>query len=372
MSLLSGVRIIEIGTTITAPLAAMLLADFGADVVKVERPEGDPFRAFRGGSYSPQFIAYNRNKRSVVIDLSAETGRESLESLLADADVLIDNLRPSVLPRLGLAPEALRARFPRLIHCSITGFGAVGPKRDRPAFDAVAQAISGLGSLFFDPADPRVVGPTISDNVTGMYAALGILGALYERERTGTGRRLEINMLESSMAFVPDAFSLATQLNVRPTPQSRAASSQSFVFRCADGGMIAIHLSSLEKFWIAMTKAIEANELASDLRFATRMDRLTNYAELNRLLAAYFIQRPLAAWVDLLDAADVPNAAVNDIVDAMNDPQVQALSTMFTVTGTGGESLTMVHSPLHVDGARITPANPPPQLGEHTVQTLTV
>jgi crotonobetainyl-CoA:carnitine CoA-transferase CaiB-like acyl-CoA transferase len=370
MTMLEGVRVLELGTTITAPLAAMLLADLGADVIKIERPEGDPFRSFRGGKYSPHFIAFNRNKRSVVLDLTQPSERHKLHELLATADVLIDNVRPNVLPRVGLEPALLRERFPRLIHCSITGFGASGPYRDRPAFDAVAQALSGMSSLFLNPENPDVTGPTISDNVTGMYAAYGILGALFERQRTGAGRRLEVNMLEASMAFIPDAFANVQQLGLAIDTHTRVASSQSYAFRCGDGKLVAIHMSSIEKFWLGLVDVLEAPELRTDPRFTGRMDRLDNYLTLRALLAERFAMRPRAEWIGRLEAADVPYAAVNSITEVLDDPQIAALGTRYTTTHPTEGTIAALHSPLHVDGTRITPQRPPPTLGEHTAELL--
>jgi formyl-CoA transferase len=366
VTMLAGIRVIELGTTITAPLAAMLLADLGADVVKVERPEGDPFRNFRGTKYGPQFAAYNRGKRSVTIDLGVDDGRAQLESLLAGADVLIDNVRPGVLDRLGFEPVALHARYPQLIHCSITGFGATGPDRDRPAFDGVAQAVSGISSLFLDPDLPRVTGPTVSDNVTGMYACYGVLGALFERARTGRARRLEVNMLEASIAFVPDAFASVTQLGMSIDSLTRVSASQSYAFRCADGRLLAIHLSSLEKFWLALTEALEAPELAADARFRQRMNRVDHYEVLRDELERRFAQRPRAAWLERLANADVPAAPVNTIAEAKANPQTVALGTFGTVTHREHGELTIVHNPVHADGQRLTSTLPPPALGEHT------
>jgi crotonobetainyl-CoA:carnitine CoA-transferase CaiB-like acyl-CoA transferase len=368
--MLHGVRVIDVGTTITAPLAAMLLADLGADVIKVERPEGDPFRSFRGGKYGPHFAAYNRGKRSVVIDLTTDTGQTEMADIVAGADVLIDNFRPGVLHRLGLAPDALRVRNPRLIHCSITGFGATGPDRDRPAYDGVAQAISGISSLFLDPNEPKVAGPTISDNVTGMYAAYGIVGALFERERTGAGRRLEVNMLEASMAFIPDAFTSVTQLGMHVDPYTRTAASQSYAFRCADGLLVAIHLSSLEKFWTGLLAALHAMELGSDPRFAERMGRVNNYLVLRDELQARFIRRPRGEWLERLRAADIPFAAVNTIEQTIAEPQIAALGSFGTFVHPSEGALTFIHSPILVDGERITAPLPPPVLGEHTAELL--
>jgi crotonobetainyl-CoA:carnitine CoA-transferase CaiB-like acyl-CoA transferase len=192
---LRGVRVVELSTVITAPLTGLMLADLGADVLKVEPPQGDPFRSFRGGHYSPNFVAYNRGKRSMKLDLRTAAGRSILLELLAAADVLLENYRPGIMERLGLAQDVLTAANPRLIHCSITGFGESGPYSARPAYDNVAVALSGVLSLQLDPEHPQSSGPTIADNATGMYAAYGILGALYERERSGRGRRIDVNML---------------------------------------------------------------------------------------------------------------------------------------------------------------------------------
>lgn len=210
---LDGTLVIELGTMITAPLAGMMLADLGARVIKIEHPKGgDPFRAYRGDLYSPHFAAYNRNKESVQLDLQSAQGQDALHKLVARADVLIDNYRPGVLDRLRLDDAMLTKLNPGLVHCSITGFGCDGPYRDRPAYDSVGIALSGLASLLLDPADPNAAGPTIADNVTGMYACYGILGALVNKGRTGKGAKVETNMLKSSIAFIPDTFANFTRL----------------------------------------------------------------------------------------------------------------------------------------------------------------
>src|SRR5580704_8594593 len=186
---LDGVRVLELGTMITAPYAAMLLAELGATVIKVENPEsGDPFRATGGGRYGANFIAYNHGKRSLALDLKTPAGQQIFRKLLEQSDVLVENYRGGVMDKFGFGAEAIRVINPRLIHCSITGFGSDGPYRDRPAYDAVASALSGIYALAVEPDDPKLVGVTISDNVTGMYAANGVLGALYERERLHAGR----------------------------------------------------------------------------------------------------------------------------------------------------------------------------------------
>jgi formyl-CoA transferase len=368
---LKGIRIIELGTMITAPLAGMILADLGADVVKVERPDGgDPFRSFRGGLYSPHFIAFNRNKRSVALDLQSEPGKASLRALLATADVLIDNYRSGVMDRLGFSAEVIQRDYPKLIWCSITGFGADGPFAARPAYDAVAGALAGLASVMLDPETPQASGPTISDNVTGMYAAHGILGALYEREKTGKGRRIETNMLEAAVSFVPDAFSNFTHLKIDNKPRTRVASSQSYAFRCADGKLLALHLSSPQKFWESLVDVIGRPELKADERFATRDGRVRNYAILEKELAVSIAGQDRAHWMAKLDKADVPFAPVQTVPEVLDDPQIKHLETFYTQDHPTEGPLTLIHRPILIDGSRDIVSRPPPTLGEHTDEVL--
>lgn len=371
MSLLDGVRVVELGSAITAPLAAMLLADLGADVVKVEPPGGDQFRGGAGVKYGPTFIAYNRNKRGIVLDLATEADRAMLERLIADADVFIDNFRPGVLERLGLAPARLAGAYPRLIHCSITGFGTEGPWANRPAFDTVGQALSGMASLFLDPAAPQPVGPTISDNVTGMYACYGVLGALVERQRTGRGRRIEVNMLEATMAFMGDAFHNHTRTGRNVGRLSRVSGSLSFAFRCADQRLVVIHLSTPEKFWQGLVAAVELPALIADPRFGNHAERRANYPALRALLAERFLAHTAAEWERILAAHDVPSAPVLDVAAAMASAQTAALDSIFSVSHPSEGVIRGIHSPLRIDGERPRGTlTPPPTVGEHTEDVL--
>jgi formyl-CoA transferase len=369
--MLEGIRVIDLGAFITAPLAGMMLGDLGADVIKVEPPDGDPFRRGHGGTYGATFIAYNRNKRSLVLDLATATGRAALAQLVARADVLVDNFRPGVLERLGLDPAALAARHPRLVHCSITGFGTTGPYRDRPAFDAVGQALSGIAGLFVDPDEPHCVGPTITDNVTGMYACYGILGALVERGRTGRGRRIEVNMLEASMAFIHDAYTNYTRAGIDNGRFGRVRRSQSFALRCGDGKLIGIQLSTREKFWSELLGALGAEDLARDERFATHQRRVANFPALEEALGARFAARPRADWIARLGDTDVPFAPVNSLAEALADPQVAALGTKTVLRHPREGEVVTIACPVLVDGARARPImTAPPQIGEHSAEVL--
>lgn len=364
---LKDVLVIELGTVLTAPLAGMMLADLGARVIKVEHPEGgDPFRRHAGNLYSPHFAAYNRNKESIQLDLQSEAGKADLAKLIAKADVLLDNFRAGVLPRLGFGDEVLKAMNPRLIHCSITGFGAEGPYKDRPCYDAVALAISGLASQKLDPERPILNGPSLSDNITGMYAAYGILGALHARERTGQGERVEINMLEASIAFSPEGFSQFTRLGVAPTPMSRVAISQSYAFRCADGRLLAVHLSSVEKFWLAFVNALERPELLTDERFKTAALRTQHYTLIAELVAQVFAEHAYAEWEARLTAADVPFAPVKTVPEVIQDPQVQTLQPFYTIQHPEHGELVAIHRPVKIGGKRGPSELAAPVLGEHS------
>jgi formyl-CoA transferase len=240
-------------------------------------------------------------------------GRADLLALIDTADVLIDNFRPGVIEKLGLAPDVLRARNPRLIQCSITGFGARGPYRHRPAFDTVGQALSGVASFLIEPDAPESFGPTVADNATGMYAAYGVMGALVERGRTGQGRRIEVNMLESAMAFIQDAYTNYTMAGIVGSKYSRIVRSQCFAFRCADGRLIGLHMSTTEKFWQELVATLEAPQLGEDERFRTHQTRVKHYHELKDLLAQRFLARTRGEWMALLEKSDVPFSPIHNV-----------------------------------------------------------
>ena len=373
MTALEGVRVVELTAVITGPLAGQMLADLGADVIKIENPNGgDMFRNWRGGLYSSQFIAYNRNKRSVTLNLRNEEGREVLFRLVETADVLLENFRPGVMERLGLGLDVLRERNPRLIYCSISGFGEDGPYVHRPAYDAVAQSLSGVSSMFLDPDNPQITGPTIADNITGMNAAYGVLGALFERERTGVARRIDVNMLESGLTFMPDPWSNLINGEIPQGPLARVKASQSYAMRCADGKLVAIHLSSPPKFWQGVQNAFERTDLGTDPRFAERESRIANYIELRDEFQKAAETRPRDHWLARLEAEDVPYAPVNTLTEVFDDPQIKHLDPVFTATHPSEGDMTMLRRPIRFDGTRDDqPLDPPPTLGEHTGELLT-
>lgn len=360
---LDGIRVIEIGTMITAPLAAAILAEMGAEVIKVERPEGDPFRTFVGGNYAPHFRAYNKGKASVTLDLTKDGDKAALRRLLETADVLIENFRPGVMDRLGFSAGAIARSYPGLIYCSITGFGADGPYRARPAYDTVALALSGIAHLKIDPDEPGVSGPTISDNVTGMYAAHGIMAALVGRERGKTARRVEVNMLEASIAFTPDSFAMADE-GYDVDRLTRVRASQSYAMTSSDGKVLAIHLSSAAKFWDALLAAVDDPSLSGDPRFATRQDRYESYVELQDCLATLFRARTLEEWSRRLSEHDVPFSPALTTGDVPENEQVRHLGTFAETRASDGKAYRIINSPVRFDGRRPPVRRAPPLLGE--------
>ncbi len=366
IEVLKGVRVLEQGTFITGPACGMLLGDLGADVIKVEQPvTGDPFRAFKGGLYSPHFQTYNRNKRSITLNPKQAADRERLYELVKTADVYIQNFRPGVAEQLGVGEQQLRALNPRLVYCSISGFGATGPSAGRPSYDTVAQAASGYLKLLVNPANPRVVGPAIADAVTGFYAAYGVLGALYERSRTGVGRKVEVSMLEAMTHWNLDAFTHFYSAGEVMGPFSRPRVSQSYVMECKDGKWVALHMSSPEKFWQGLANAIERPDIFQDPRFATREARIDNQEAMIEVLSACFATRSRTEWCNRLLAEDVPHAPMYDTDEALQDPQAQHLQLLVSARhATMGEFRT-VRPPVSFDGQRSLSVLPPPTLGEH-------
>lgn len=366
MKILKDIRVVEMGTYITGPAAGMHLADLGADVIKVERPEtGDPFRAFKGGLYSPHYQTYNRNKRSIALDTSKLDDRAVFHELIRTADVFIQNFRPGVADKIGAGEKELNGLNPGLVYCAISGFGQSGPSRDRPAFDTVAQAASGYLRLLTPPTNPRIIGPAIADAVTGHYAALGIVAALLERVKSGKGRRLDISMLEAMCHFNLDSFTHFYSVGEVMGPLSRPTVSQSYTFACSDGKWIAIHMSSPPKFWEGLVEAVGMPELTTDPRFAERMARIEHQSELIEVLTPVFAGKTRDEWCDLLLKNEVPHAPAYDSNEALEDPQAVHLNIKVSAEHPRMGPFTTVRAPYNFDGEADLSILPPPTLDEH-------
>jgi crotonobetainyl-CoA:carnitine CoA-transferase CaiB-like acyl-CoA transferase len=368
---LDGIVVLEVASFIAGPYAGMLLADLGAEVIKVEHPQGgDPFRAWDLGGDQPTFWAYNRGKKSLTLNLQVPKGRAVFYQLVRGADVVLENLRPGAMERIGVGYEQLRLVNPRLVYCSVTGFGATGPYAQRPAYDGVGQALGGLMSLLTDRADPRPIGPNFSDSLASLYAVYGILAALLARTRTGRGQRVGTSLVGATVAFLIAACTEALAGEPPQGPTSRPRQSQTYAWTAGDGLPFVVHLSSPPKFWEGLVRAVERPELLTDPRFRTRADRRRHYDELHAALAPVFASRPRAYWLARLEAEGVPHAPIYDVRELFDDPHIQHMGLQITIPRAGRPPVRTVGSAVEFSDTPPPLPAPPPDLGQHTEEVL--
>ena len=372
MDLLQGVKVLDLSVYVAGPYGSMQLADLGAEVVKVEPPTGDPQRElapFKSG-LSTAFAAVNRGKRGIALDLKTEAGRDVLLQLVKKADVLCNNYRPGVMERLGLSFEAVKRHNPRIIYCCLTGFGLTGPRRDTPSYDLAIQALSGGMSLTGYPGSPPArAGLPIADLCGGVYASLGILSALHRRSQTGEATFLDCSLFDTQISMLMYWASVCLNLGIVPPPQE-AGNSQVFpygTYPTSDGWVIVACYG--ESFWPKLCHAIERDELATDPRFENNSLRVVNKSVLRAILNEVFRQRPSAEWLQTLEENDVPCSPVNNVEQALADPQVAARAMRVKVEAAGGP-LELVGNPIKTYPDRPVRPIPPPMLGEHTESVL--
>ncbi len=371
---LSGFRILDLTRIISGPFCTSLLADMGAEVIKIETPgEGDPVRAqgvIRDG-LSWYFANYNRNKKSVTLDLYSEEGKAVLRRLIAECDVIVENYRPGVMQKMGLGDEALKALKPDIIHCSINGFGTTGPYRDRPAFDFIAQAMSGFMSLNgAENQPPMRAGPPISDLVAGMNGALGIVAALLRRERTGQGDSVSVSLLGSMiglLSFQASNYFADGRLPAR-TGNDHGIASPYGLFETADG-QVAIAPSN-DVVYHKLLDALEVSELRADPRFATNADRMRNRAAITEAIQTRTRQHTSAHWIERLNRFGVPCGQVLNLQEVFEDPQVQDQRMAIDVPHGGHGDVRMLGFPIKFAQAEARPVQPAPALGADTRDVL--
>jgi len=374
MGPLEGIRVLDFTQMMAGPLCAMLLGDLGADVIKIEPPEGDAIRrtgeTFLGGE-TESFLSFNRNKRSVVIDLKAEAGQEAGRGLAAGADVVLENFRPGSAERLGVGYETLRALNPRLVYCSISGFGRAGADRARPALDPVIQAMSGIMQLTgSDETGPLRTGFPFSDLVTPLFATIGVLAALRVRERTGRGQRVDLSMLDATIfGMMPrEAYFFATGRTPSRLGNEHYQIAPWNTYETADGRYMIV-VAHTEKFWHALLTALDAPELGADPRFLSNADRVRNRTALNARLAAAFRTASLDEWTPRLTAAGVLFAPVRSLPEVFSDPRVRREMLVELDHPTAGR-ITVLANPLRFSETPATVRRCPPRLGEHTAEVL--
>jgi crotonobetainyl-CoA:carnitine CoA-transferase CaiB-like acyl-CoA transferase len=374
---LTGLKVLDASRVLAGPFCGQLLADLGAEVIKLERPgAGDDTRAWGPPFFGPQLSAYylcaNRSKRAFALDLGKPEGLKLFHELIDKSDVLIENFRTDSAEKMGLAPKNLLARHPRLIACSITGFGQTGPLSKDPGYDLAIQALSGLMSVT-GPSEgpPCKVGVAMADILTGMYAAVGILACLRAREQSGHGYHIDLALLDCAIAAqinLAQAYLLTGKVPPRPG-NTHLQIVPYAVFKASDG-WVALNVGN-DSQWQHFCAAAEAPDLASDPRFATNPLRVEHRGDLFPKLDAIFKLRTVSDWCDRLEKARVPHSPVNDYAAVFSNEQVLSRGMKVKVTDHEGKPVDLLGSPFHLTGAELPAMTFPPRIGEHTDEVLT-
>jgi crotonobetainyl-CoA:carnitine CoA-transferase CaiB-like acyl-CoA transferase len=383
---LSGVRVLDLSRVLAGPWAGQNLADLGADVIKLERPKfGDDSRAFgppwvkdregRDTRDSAYFTSANRGKRSITLNIARPEGQAIVRELVRICDVLIENYKFGDLARYGLGYDDLKAVNPRLIYCSVTGFGHTGPYRERPGYDFMIQGMGGMMSVTGEPdgapgGGPQRAGVPIADIITGMYASIAICAALAQRAQSGTGQHLDLALLDSQIALL--AYQNTNYFATGAPPKRIGNLHPNIVpyqpFRSSDGEVIVA--CGNDNLFRRFCDAAGCPELAHDARFATNGKRVENRAEITRLIQQIFEKKTTAEWLRRLEAAGVPNGPINNLAQVFAEPQVQARGVRIELEHPAAGKLSMVASPMRFSATPIEHRVPPPLLGEHTDQIL--
>ncbi|MBZ5739544.1 CaiB/BaiF CoA transferase family protein [Nocardioides mangrovi] len=372
---LDGIRVVDLTTFLSGPFCTQILADLGADVVKVESPGGDSSRHIPPhfvGDDSAYFLSHNRGKRSVVVDLKHPDGRDVVRRMVARADIVVENFRPGVAARLGLDPALLRVEHPRLVWVSISGFGQHGPWREQPAYDIVVQALSGIMSLTGLPDAPAMrLGIPAGDLVAGMYAVMAALAGIVQRERTGGGRWADVSMLDGALSMLSYQAVYSTVSGTTPRPQgSRHDSIPTYRSFVGGDGRELVVAANTQRMWVGLCEVLGRSELVEDPRFSTGRDRLQHERELAVVLEEAFASRPAEAWVAELVARSVPAAMIKSVPEAIEDARSHGRGMSLPLTSAAGEVVETIGSPLQWMDGGVATTRYPPGLGEHTRDVL--
>jgi len=369
---LEGYICIDVSGHVAGPYASSLLGDLGCDVIKVELPNGGDTHRGRNPKYEgygPSFRALNRNKRSVTIDLRHKKGGEILRKLLATADIFLENFRPPTRAKLGLDYEELSKLNPKLIHCSISGYGQSGPYRDKPGFDTIGQALSGMMSLVTDLDDPKVAGVSFVDHSAGIFAVNGIMAALLARAKTERGQFIDVSLLQVAIAFieshVADYLNGGEAVSRENFPRGRIYS----LLDC-EGKPFMVHLSSHNQAWEDFLRAGELDGLVGDPRFASNKHRTDRHEEIVNMLRAQFRTKAREYWLARLDANQIPNAPINTIAEVFDNPQIKHLGIPKQISHAKMGMSNLVGSPINLSDTPPKFFRAAPLLGEHTEQVL--
>ena len=369
---LEGFICIDVSGHVAGPYASSLLGDLGCEVIKVELPNGGDTHRGRNPKYEgygPSFRALNRNKKSVTLDLRQKKGGEILLKLLTTADIFLENFRPPTRAKLGLDYDELARLNPKLIHCSISGYGQSGPYRDKPGFDTIGQALSGMMSLVTDLDDPKVAGVSFVDHTAGIFAANGIMAALLARAKTGRGQFIDVSLLQVAVAFieshVADYLNGGEAVSRENFPKGRIYS----LLDC-DGRPFMVHLSSHNQAWEGLLRAGELDNLIGDPRFASNKHRSDRHEEIVRILRAQFRTKARDYWLARLDVHQVPNAPINTIAEVFDNPQIKYLGIPRQISHPKMGTSHLVGSPINMSSTPPKFFRPAPLLGEQTGEVL--
>jgi crotonobetainyl-CoA:carnitine CoA-transferase CaiB-like acyl-CoA transferase len=373
---LAGLRVIELCHVMAGPACGLMLADMGADVIKVEKiPGGDDTRGFvppQIGEESAAFLMMNRNKRGIALDLKSEDGKRVLGRLVKDADVLTENYRRGVMERMGFGYETLKRENPKLIYCSISGFGRTGPYADRAGFDLVAQGMSGLMSITGEgPGRPPVkVGAPVTDITAGILAAMGILAALHHREQTGKGQMVDTSLFEAGIVqtYWQSAIALATGVAPGPMGSAHPLNAPYQAFETADG-WITVGAAN-QATWLRLVQLLEMPKLAEDERFKTNAGRILNRVVLAQTLAPEFRKRASAEWLAALERAGIPAGPVLDVAEMQADPQTLARAMVTEAPHRTLGPVKTIGAPVKFSATPAAITRGAPAYGEHTREVL--
>ena len=370
---LAGIRIVDLTTMISGPFATMLLGDQGADVVKIERPDGgDQMRRFgrRSGALTAPFVNNNRGKRSVAVDLKRPEGAEVVQRIASTADVFVQNFRPGVVARLGLAEEVLRGLNPRLVYVSISGFGAKGPLAHKPAYDPIFQAASGLASIqgASDSARPRMVRAMLPDKIAALNAAQAVSTALYAREKTGLGQHVELSMLDAVLSFLWSGEMDGHTFLENQAEGPEESSPFDLIYETGDGYVCVATVTSAQ--WVGFANATGNSHWLQDPRFATSEAREAHRTERLELMQEVLRTRPTDEWIERLEQADVPCSRIHTRREIVHHPHLAASESLVEYRHPDAGGIRQARDPARFDRTPTSPALMPPMLGEHTGEVL--
>ncbi|EGO62715.1 CaiB/BaiF CoA transferase family protein [Acetonema longum] len=374
MKTLEGIRVLDLSRVLAGPYATMMLADYGADVIKIEPPKvGDDSRAFGPfiGKESAYFMSLNRNKRSIELNFKRQAECDLFKEMVKQADVVVENYRPGTMEKFGLGYDVLKEINPKLIYVACSGFGQTGPYKSKPAYDIIVQAMGGIMSITGpENGDPTRVGASVGDVVAGIFSAYGAMLALYHRERTGLGQKVDVGMLDCQIAILENAIARYVTSGIVPGPLgNRHPSITPFSSYTAQDGYLIVGAGNA-RLWEKLCAVLERPDLLADPRFATNADRTNNVNALADILNGIFKQKTIAAWLELLETAGLPCAPINTVEKIVNDPHVAAREMIVEVEHPVAGKLKMPGVPVKLS---LTPGKvetPAPLLGQHAVEIL--